>query len=73
MSRSEVAKARELCTGCPVRRDCLTDALRRGESWGVWGGFTAAERKRMRDGYSTLRDILRDFDREVLEARVVRL
>jgi WhiB family redox-sensing transcriptional regulator len=31
---------------CPVRQDCLEAALVRDESYGVWGGLSARERKR---------------------------
>jgi WhiB family redox-sensing transcriptional regulator len=34
----DVARAKELCAGCPVRAACLAEALDRGEPWGVWGG-----------------------------------
>ncbi len=34
----DVARAKELCAGCPVRAACLAGALDRGEPWGVWGG-----------------------------------
>ena len=27
-----------ICTGCPVRDDCLTFAVRTGQQYGVWGG-----------------------------------
>jgi WhiB family redox-sensing transcriptional regulator len=37
-SPQDVARAKELCQGCPVRSACLADALDRGEPWGVWGG-----------------------------------
>ena len=37
-SPRDVARAKELCAGCPVRAACLTGALQRGEPWGVWGG-----------------------------------
>jgi WhiB family redox-sensing transcriptional regulator len=30
--------AKELCSGCPVREECLAQALERGEPHGVWGG-----------------------------------
>ncbi len=35
---SEIDRARGACIGCPLRRDCLTGALDRGETCGVWGG-----------------------------------
>jgi WhiB family transcriptional regulator, redox-sensing transcriptional regulator len=34
----DVARAKVLCQGCPVRAACLAAALERGEPWGVWGG-----------------------------------
>ena len=30
--------AKELCAACPVREECLSAALQRGEPHGVWGG-----------------------------------
>jgi len=30
--------AKELCAACPVRAECLAQALERGEPHGVWGG-----------------------------------
>ena len=32
----EVAKA--MCGPCPVRSQCLAEAIARREPWGVWGG-----------------------------------
>lgn len=37
---------REVCSWCPVRSDCLANALANGET-GFWGGHTEAERKAM--------------------------
>ncbi len=34
----DIARAKHLCTTCPVRRPCLTSALERQEPCGVWGG-----------------------------------
>lgn len=33
-----LARAREMCVGCPLRAECLAGALERGEPHGVWGG-----------------------------------
>ncbi len=35
---AELERAKQLCTGCPVRAACLDRALSRQEPWGVWGG-----------------------------------
>lgn len=40
--------ARRLCRGCPVKGECLAEALSRAEVDGVWGGTTSAERRSMR-------------------------
>jgi WhiB family redox-sensing transcriptional regulator len=37
-SPSDLERAKELCTDCPIRRACLAEALNRAEPWGVWGG-----------------------------------
>jgi WhiB family redox-sensing transcriptional regulator len=42
---AEVAKA--ICAVCPVREVCLEHALAFREKDGVWGGFTARERRRL--------------------------
>jgi WhiB family redox-sensing transcriptional regulator len=34
----DLERAKSLCGGCPIRRQCLTAALDRAEPWGVWGG-----------------------------------
>lgn len=34
----DIARAKHLCGGCPVRRACLQGALDRQEPCGVWGG-----------------------------------
>jgi WhiB family transcriptional regulator, redox-sensing transcriptional regulator len=39
-------KARSICAQCPVRADCLTDALaRRDVAFGVRGGLSPVERR----------------------------
>ena len=42
------AAARAVCATCPVRPECLDWALRNGERFGVWGGTSERERRRMR-------------------------
>lgn len=40
----EIAKAKQVCDGCPVKQACLEDAIRRGERDAICGGLTAKER-----------------------------
>ena len=37
--------ARRLCFSCSTREPCLEDALKRHETFGIWGGTNGAERK----------------------------
>lgn len=37
--------AKQICHGCPVRADCLQDALDRGHDFGIFGGLTEDERR----------------------------
>jgi WhiB family transcriptional regulator, redox-sensing transcriptional regulator len=38
-------KAKLVCRGCPVRAECLADALDNRVEFGVWGGMTERERR----------------------------
>jgi WhiB family redox-sensing transcriptional regulator len=40
-------EAKEICSTCPVRTPCLEHALAVREKFGVWGGLTERERRRM--------------------------
>jgi len=37
--------AKRICSCCAVREECLTSALERNESHGVWGGLNESERR----------------------------
>ncbi|MFI6325098.1 WhiB family transcriptional regulator [Nonomuraea sp. NPDC050556] len=37
--------AKRVCASCPVRFECLTQALQRREQYGVWGGMSVVERR----------------------------
>lgn len=39
----EVGK--KVCFRCPVWKECLDEATRNGEVWGMWGGLTPQERR----------------------------
>lgn len=41
-------EAKEVCKGCVVREDCLEYALAGGEKFGIWGGLSERERRRIR-------------------------
>ena len=43
-SLAQVAQAKAMCGGCPVRRECLAFALRTHQVHGVWGGLSEQER-----------------------------
>lgn len=40
-------RAKDICTTCAVRRDCLDYALSIREPHGIWGGLSEAERKQI--------------------------
>ncbi|SEM17120.1 WhiB family transcriptional regulator, redox-sensing transcriptional regulator [Blastococcus sp. DSM 46786] len=40
--------AKRVCTGCPVRAECLEFALANDERFGIWGGLSERERRRVR-------------------------
>ena len=41
-------EAKAVCSTCPVLIACLNDALRRNERYGVWGGMSERERRRLK-------------------------
>jgi WhiB family redox-sensing transcriptional regulator len=54
-------RAKAVCEGCPVRIDCLVEALDNRIEWGVWGGMTERERRsllRRRPGVASWRHVL---------------
>lgn len=38
-------RATAVCAGCPVRTECLANALDRRIEYGVWGGMTERDRR----------------------------
>lgn len=44
----EIAKAKAVCAGCPVRQACLDFALEHDLTHGIWGGTTPEDRRAWR-------------------------
>lgn len=42
---AEQHRAKMICAGCPVKTECLVEALDNEIEWGVWGGMTERERR----------------------------
>jgi WhiB family transcriptional regulator, redox-sensing transcriptional regulator len=41
-------EAKRICTGCEVRAECLEFALAHDERFGIWGGLSERERRRLK-------------------------
>ena len=46
-SRKDVDQALAICASCPVCSECLDYAIETGERFGVWGGLTEKERRKL--------------------------
>ncbi|MEV8633356.1 WhiB family transcriptional regulator [Streptosporangium sp. NPDC051023] len=47
-SAEQEARAKAVCSGCPVLAECRAYALRVAEPEGIWGGLTVQERRSLR-------------------------
>lgn len=41
-------EAKTICLGCQVRHECLDYALEHDEKFGIWGGLSERERRRLK-------------------------
>ncbi|RJQ68174.1 WhiB family transcriptional regulator [Pseudonocardiaceae bacterium YIM PH 21723] len=41
-------EAKRICTGCEVRAECLEYALAHDERFGIWGGLSERERRKLK-------------------------
>ena len=72
--RMRESAAKQLCHNCPVRQQCATHALKVGEEYGVWGGFSEHDRTLLRElGWQDTLDNHRMADLATLDTRLARL
>ena len=65
-------RAKEHCFGCPVRTECLADALDNRTEFGVWGGMIERERRallRRRPDVKSWRSLLESARDDYQDAR----
>jgi WhiB family redox-sensing transcriptional regulator len=55
------AAAKRVCRSCPVRSECLEYALANDERFGIWGGLSERERRRVKRGAPVLRRCRKDL------------
>lgn len=73
-------RVKAICLGCPVRTECLADALDNRVEFGVWGGMTERERRallRRRPNVTSWRNLLQtaqtEFERQAIITGVSRV
>jgi WhiB family redox-sensing transcriptional regulator len=47
-AEQQIIRAKTICAGCGVRRECLEFALSHDLVYGIWGGTTPEDRQRAR-------------------------
>jgi WhiB family transcriptional regulator, redox-sensing transcriptional regulator len=47
-------EAKRICRDCPVRAECLGFALENNERFGIWGGLSERERRKLGRGGGSL-------------------
>lgn len=47
-AEKQIARAKLICAGCTVRRECLEFAMGHDQLYGIWGGTTPEDRQRER-------------------------
>lgn len=64
---AEQNRAKMICMGCPVRTECLAEALDNRINFGIWGGMTERERRallRRRPEVVSWRELLESAKRD---------
>ncbi|GAB3000061.1 WhiB family transcriptional regulator [Amycolatopsis acidiphila] len=68
---AEQNRAKVVCMGCPVRTECLAEALDSRISFGIWGGMTERERRallRRRPDVTSWSELLESAKRDFVRA-----
>lgn len=52
----DIRQAQKLCKQCPIILDCARYGLEAKEDYGVWGGLTPYDRKKLRNKHGSLRN-----------------
>ena len=64
-------RAKAICGGCPVIRQCAAYAIQYGERYGVWGGLSERERTALAPGpcrtLAAVRTVSADLSNAVLD------
>ena len=47
-SKRQIEQAKSVCAVCPVRSRCLAEALANSDTYGIWGGTSEDERRKLR-------------------------
>lgn len=64
---AEQNAAKKVCRGCPVRMECLADALDNRIEFGVWGGMTERERRALLRKHTDVRSWRRVFEKALAD------
>jgi hypothetical protein len=57
--------AKRLCASCDVREQCLDYALDNDERFGIWGGHSERERRKIKKYEMTAQEAIAMFDENV--------
>lgn len=52
---ADIGQAKKLCSTCPIQLDCAQYAIEADEDYGVWGGLSTLDRKRLKTKYGSYR------------------
>ena len=67
---SEQKKVKSVCFECPVQIQCLADAMDNKIYFGVWGGMTERERRKLNREYSHVTNWLKKLQEPEMAERL---